>query len=166
MSSSSRAARFAGVFLALAVVPALSACTGFTPVYSDAGLGAHTVAVKYATPSTRLEQVIYQDLALKLGESRGDVPTVTVTATATSPSTDTSSATTTVASRQTTVTAIVSVVAVDGRVIFQGSRSVTEEFVNGGQVFSNQQALKEAQERGAKSLAETIRLQVLSALSK
>ena len=166
MSSSSYAARYAGVFLVVAVVPALSACTGFTPIYSEAGLGAHSVAVKYATPSSRLEQLIYQDLALKLGRSGGDVPTVTVTATATSPTTDTSSAATTVASRQTTVTALVRVVGADGRVIFEGSRSVTEEFGNGGQVFSNQQALKEAQVRAAKSLTETIRLQVLAALSK
>ena len=166
MSSSSYAARYAGVFLVVAVVPALSACTGFTPIYSEAGLGAHSVAVKYATPSSRLEQLIYQDLALKLGRSGGDVPTVTVTATATSPTTDTSSAATTVASRQTTVTALVRVVGADGRVIFEGSRSVTEEFGNGGQVFSNQQALKEAQVRAEKSLTETIRLQVLAALSK
>ena len=166
MSLSSRVARIGGIVAVLALLPALSACTAFTPIYGENGLGAQRVQVKYGSPSNRLEQVIYQDLALKLGKASGDVPTVLVTATATVPTTDTSTAPLTVAAGQTTVTAIVSVIGADGQAIFQGSRSVTEEFVNGGQAFANQEAVKEAGERGAKALAETIRLQVLSALSK
>jgi hypothetical protein len=118
-------------------------------------------------PNNRLEQVIYQDLALKLGKSTAEhVPTVLITASASVPTTDTTTSTLSVSDRQTTVTAIVSVIDADGRPLFQGSRSVTQDFVNGGQAFANQEAVKEAGERGAKFLAETIRLQVIAALNK
>jgi len=148
------------------VAPLLSACTGFTPVYGENGLGNQQVAVKYASPSNRLEQVIYQDLALKLGKSAGDVPTVTISASATLPTTDTTTATLSVASGQVTVRVFVSVIDPSGKVIVQSNRSVVENFVKGGQAFSNQEAANEASERGARELAESIRLQILGALVK
>jgi hypothetical protein len=167
MSSSSRVLRFAAIVAVLALAPALSACTGFTPVYGDNGLGNQRVDVRYGHPHTRLEQIVYQDLALKLGKSDSpDAPMVTVGVTAVLPVTDTTTVTTTVAASQVTVTAIVSVVGADGKSLFQGSRSVVEDFVKGNQAFANQQAAKGAAERGARELSETIRLQVIAALLK
>jgi hypothetical protein len=158
--------RLGAVVAGLALAPVLSACAGFTPVYGENGLGSQRVDVKYASPSNRLEQVIYQDLALKLGKSTGDVPVVTISAAATLPTTDTSTATLNVAAGQVTVRAFVSVVGPDGKMIVQNNRSVVENFVNGGQAFSNQEAANEASERGAKELAESIRLEILGALVK
>lgn len=167
MWSSSRLVRAGAVVAALALSPALAACVGFAPVYSDAGLGSQQVALSYDTPTNRLEQVIYRDLALKLGKSAGvDAPRVHITATASLPTTDTTTSTLTVAQSQTTVVATVNLVDASGKPLFHGTRSVTENFVNGGQAFSNQQAAKDAAERGAKELAETIRLQIIAALLK
>ena len=167
MSLSSRVLKSATVIVALALAPALSACAGFTPVYGDNGLGNQRVDVRYGHPNTRLEQIVYQDLALKLGKSDApDAPMVTVGVTAVLPVTDTTTVTTTVAASQVTVNAIVSVVSADGKPLFQGSRSVVEDFVKGNQAFANQQAAKDAAERGARELSETIRLQVIAALLK
>jgi hypothetical protein len=168
MSLSSRVLRSGAIVAVLAVAPVLSACTGFTPVYGDNGLGNQRVEVAYGQPHTRLEQIVYQDLALKLGKSTATsgVPRVNVGVTAVLPVTDTTTATTTVAASQVTVTAIVTVIGADGAPLFQGSRSVVEDFVKGGQAFSNQQAAKDAAERGARELSETIRLQVIAALLK
>ena len=65
MSSFSRAISFA--LMAVTLTLPLAACTGIRPVYSDAGLGAQRVHVVYAAPNNRLEQIIYNDLALRLG---------------------------------------------------------------------------------------------------
>ena len=168
MSSSSRVLSIALVVAVLALAPALSACTGFTPVYGENGLGNQRVEVAYGHPSNRLEQIVYQDLALKLGKAEDGpgVPRVNIAVTAQLPVTDTTTATTTVAASQVTVTAIVSVVGAEGAALFQGSRSIVEDFVKGGQAFSNQQAAKDAAERGARELSETIRLQIIAALIK
>ena len=167
MWSSNRVLRASALAALLALAPALSACTGFTPVYGENGLGNHRVEVSYGRPSNRLEQIVYQDLALKLGKSDApDAPMVTVGVTAVLPVTDTTTVTTTVAASQVTVNAIVSVVSADGKPLFQGSRSVVEDFVKGNQAFANQQAAKDAAERGARELSETIRLQVIAALLK
>ena len=164
MWSSNRVLRASAFVVGLSLLPLLSACAGFTPVYGENGLGNQRVDVKYAEPHTRLEQIVYQDLALKLGKSEGDVPEVSIVVDAVLPVSDTTTATTTVAASQVTVTAKVHVTAADGSLLFSGNRSVVEDFVKGGQAFSNQQAAKDAAERGARELAETIRLQIIAAL--
>lgn len=77
---SSEARQLRGLAWAVALVGALAlgGCTGLRPVYGDAGLTAQQVELRYATPTSRLEQVISRELALRLGKSDGDVPVVKV----------------------------------------------------------------------------------------
>ena len=165
MSSSSRVMRVALVAAALLAAPVLSACAGFTPVYGENGLGNQRVDVRYARPGNRLEQIVYQDLALKLGKSESpDAPLVNVTVSAVLPVTDTTTVTTTVSASQVTVNARLTVVGADGKPLFHAEPSVVEDFVRGNQAFANQQAAKDAAERGARELSETMRLQIIAAL--
>lgn len=66
MSSSSRTLR--AVAIAVALMLPLAGCTGFMPVGGERGLGTERVEVSYGKPGSRLDQIIYQDLALRLGE--------------------------------------------------------------------------------------------------
>lgn len=164
MSSSSRPIRIAAVLLALAVVPALAACSGFRPVYGDATLsGQQEVAVSYASPKNRLEQIIYQDLALRLGTSSGAVPVVAVSVTQGSSSLASAAAGST--PREMRVTAKIVVTAPDGKVLLSKSRSQTADYTTGPQELANQQAATDAAERAAKLLADTLRLEILAALA-
>ena len=166
MWSSSRVVQVGALLLTLAIAPALSACTGFTPVYGDNGLGAQRLEVKYGTPGNRLEQIIYQDLALKLGKAAGHVPTVSVSVSQAARDLATNTVVNPVVQMQMTVTAAISVVDADGKVLFQGSRSASADYTTNAQAFASQEAASEAAERAAKALADTVRLQVIAALAK
>ena len=65
-SSAIRPIVAAGILLGAAT--ALGACS-FTPVYSGATASQGTLELAYAKPATRLEQIVYQELALRLGSS-------------------------------------------------------------------------------------------------
>jgi hypothetical protein len=169
MWSSSRVARIGLVLAALAFGPVLSACSGFVPVYSDAGLGPQRISVTYGKAGNRLEQIIYQDLALKLGkapEGAQHVPQVLVSASSSVRQLTSQTIANPRTAYQAVVNAIVSVIDDDGKVLGQASRSTTADFTYGPQAFANSEAANEAAERGAKALADTIRLQVLAALAK
>jgi LPS-assembly lipoprotein len=129
---------------------ALSGCTGLRPVYGDAGLTAQRVDVQYAKPNSRLEQVIYQELALKLGKSSGSVPTVSVAVSQGSRDLTNNIVTRPHDQREMIVTAQITVTSPDGEVLFSGARS---------------QAAEDAALRAARLLADTVRLQVLAALA-
>ena len=164
MSSFSRAA--ASALLAVVLLAPLAACTGIRPVYSDAGLGAKRVHVVYAAPNNRLEQIIYNDLALKLGKGGGNAPTVSVTASSGTAGLSNTTVSTPVNARQVTVTARLTVTAPDGTVLFSGTRSQTADLTNSAQSLANQQATESAQRQAALLLADTLRLEILGALSK
>lgn len=169
MWSSSRVARIGAVLLTLAIAPALAACTGLTPVYGDHGVGTERLHVKYGKASNRLEQIIYQELALRLGtaaDGETNVPTVYVSASSGIRQLTSQTITNPRPPYQAVVNAIVSVVGPNGNVLTQASRSTTADFTYGPQAFANSEAANEASERGAKALADTIRLQVLGALAK
>ena len=55
--------------LVLAGASTLAACSGLSPVYSERGIGVERHAFRYDKPATRLDQIIYQELVLKLGRS-------------------------------------------------------------------------------------------------
>lgn len=153
------------VALSLAMPLALGACSGLRPLYGDGGVGNERVDVHYAAPKTRLDQIVYQDLALKLGKSPGG-PLVTVT-TSQAPRPLTSQ-TKVVANQpyQVVVTAVITVIAEDGRMLFSGTRSQSADYTQGPQVLANQQAAQNAAENAAHLLADTIRLAILGALAK
>jgi hypothetical protein len=171
MWSSSRALRSLGLAAALAVAPALAACSGFTPVYGDHGLGQHQVALLYGAPSNRLEQIIYEDLSLRLGKATGAAPTLTVTVqqsthALTSNSLGSAPLYVPVEQQEAVVTAAIRLVDVNGKVLFSGSRSAASDYTINPQVFASDEAADNASRNAAHSLADIIRLTVLGALAK
>ncbi len=164
MLSFSRAASSA--LLAVALLVPLAACTGIRPVYSDAGLGTQRVKVSYAQPNNRLEQIIYQDLALHLGEADGKGPIVTVAASSGSAGLTNNTVSSPVNARQVTVSANLTVTAPDGTVLFSGVRSQTADLTHSAQTLANQQATSTAERQAALLLADTLRLQIIAALAK
>lgn len=150
----------------LAAPVALAGCTGLTPIYGANGLGSERVEIRYGAPNSRTEQIIYQDLALRLGKADGDVPLVTIATSqrATSLTNDTVNAPS--SQRQMIVTASISVTSADGRSLFSGSRSATADFTTAAQPLASQQATDDAAARAAHLLADTIRLEILAALMK
>lgn len=158
-----RNALVALVFLAPAA--ALSGCTGFTPVYGENGLGAERVELSYAAPNSRLEQVIYQALALRLGKSSDpDAPRVSISAS--NAARALTSDIVTVPNRQLemVVTAAVTLTDKTGKVLFSGIRKASASYTSGAQLLANQAAETDATERAGKTVAETIRLTLLGAL--
>jgi hypothetical protein len=163
MSSLSRA--IGAGLLAVVLVGPLAACTGLRPVYSDAGLGAQRVDVAYAAPGNRLERLIYQDLALRLGKAEGAVPLVRISASSSSRALTSDIVASPLNQRQVTVSATLTVTAPDGTVLFSGTRSQTADLTHGAQVLANEQATATAERQAAELLADTLRLEIIAALS-
>jgi hypothetical protein len=152
--------------LAVALLAPLAACTGLRPVYGDSAFGAKRIDVVYAAPNNRLEQIIYQDLALRLGKGQGGGPTVAISAWASYPDLTNNSVSSPVNARQAIVYAQLTVTAADGTVKFSGQRSQSADFTRDGQALSNRQAEDSAARQAALLLADTLRLQIIAALSK
>jgi hypothetical protein len=164
MSSLNRA--LGAALLAVALVAPLAACTGLRPVYSDAGIGAKRADVAYAAPGNRLEQIIYQDLALRLGKSQGAVPTVKIAAWSGASGLNNDLVPSPVNQRQVTVWASVTVTAPDGTILLSATRSQSADVTHGAQVLANQQANESGERQAALLLADTLRLEILAALAK
>ena len=169
MWSSSSMLRAAAVATALALLPALGACSGLTPVYGTNQFTTGRIELAMSPPTNRIEQLIYQDLALHFTRAKGPgVPKLTVSASAAGVQlTDTQNLVAT-AQRpdQMTVTAAITLVDDKGETLFSGSRSQSADYNSGSQVLANNQAANDAQTRAAHLLADTIRLSVLGALGK
>jgi hypothetical protein len=160
-----RIVRLAPLLVALAAPLALAACSSFTPVYGENGINAQRVEIAYAPPSNRLEQIIYQDLALKLGKTSGDgVPRLVVAASQSMRFLTDAPAAQPGMPQRVTVAANVTLYGADGDVLFSGQRSAAADFTYTPQALAAQQAEADAAQRAARTLADTIRLQVLSVL--
>lgn len=171
MWSSSRTVRAAGVAIALAVLPALGACSSFTPVYGTNQFTTGRIELAMSPPNNRVEQIIYQDLALhftRVTEADAKVPKLTVSAGGGGAQlTDTQNVVNTAQRPDVmTVTASITLVDAKGKVLFSGSRSESADYNSGPQVLANNQAANDAQMRAAHLVADSIRLSVLGALSK
>ena len=147
----------------------LGACS-FQPVYSGALAENPQLQLAYAAPKTRLEQIVYQELALRLGSSTSDtaplakvsvsvglggIGGLTATGNPNSPSRATATATLTITQRDGSATPPLVI-----------TRVAIAQYSTNGQVFANNTAATEAGERAAKSAAESLRLAVLAALSR
>ncbi len=167
---SSSGARTGLIALALATAVSLGACSGFRPVYGPGGVTQQQVALIYAAPTSRVEQVIYEDLALKLGKATSNAPTLKITAQSFSRDTTVQSTTAAAAlpnlQMEMEVTADIKLTDVNGRVIFSGMRSATADYTTNSQGLANDAASADAIKRAADALADTIRLTILGALSK
>ena len=147
----------------------LGACS-FQPVYSGTLASQPLLNLAYAKPTTRLEQIVYQELALRLGSSTSDtaplakvsvsvglggIGGLTATGNPNSPSRATATATLTITQRDGSTTQPLVI-----------TRVAIAQYSTNGQVFANNTAATEAGERAAKSAAESLRLAVLAALSR
>ncbi len=167
MWSSSPRLRAGAIVLALLSAPVLAACSGLTPVYGPGGVTAQQVALLYAKPGNRIEQLIYQDLALKLGKASGSAPLLTVSAQSFARDLTSTDATTVPAEqKELEVSANVKLTDVNGRTLFSGMRSATADYTTDAQGLASDAAVADATKRAALALADTIRLTVLGALAK
>lgn len=164
MSSSSLLRR--GLLAVILAAPlALSACTGLRPVYGETGVIRERLALSYARPGNRLEQIVIQDLILRLGNSTApDVPEIRIAAGAGTRDLTRTSTVKPQAQREAVVT--VSFTILDGGlVIAQGTRKASAGYATSGQVIADEAAYKDATERAAHAASESIRLSILGALA-
>ncbi|MHB1109462.1 MAG: hypothetical protein ACYCZU_03960 [Devosia sp.] len=142
----------------------LAGCT-FTPVYGDYGVTQQRLEVAYSKPGSRLDQIIIQDLSLKLGKSDDpNAPLITISSDAAS-RTLTRTGTTKPATQQEVTVNVSYTVAASGRVVTFGSRSASAVWTTRGQVFADEAAYRDAEERAARAASETVRLSILAALA-
>ena len=167
MSSSRPARRLAIAGLILAMAGALTGCASFRPVYSGTLASQPELNLVYAKPNSRLEQVVYQELALRLGESDGPTAARASVFVAASPSDLSMSATVNPAKPlEVVVTAVLTITPSDGSEAIRITRRATANYTRSGQVLADRAAAAEAAERAAKSAAESLRLAVLADLSR
>jgi hypothetical protein len=160
--------RIAATLLALGLAPVLSACSGLTPVYGPQGVAAQQMALAYAKPAGRLEQIIYEDLALKLGRADGAAPTLSVSAQSISRNltSDTLAPNVPTSQKQVMVSAAIKLTDVNGKLLFSGMRSATADYTTNSQGLASDRAAADASIRAAHALADIIRLTILGTLAK
>ena len=153
----------------------LSGCS-FSPVYGGNGsFGRGALADQpllnfaYAKPNSRLEQVIYQELALRLGESTAQTaPLVQVSVG--SIAGDVLLAVTPDPRKPVEVTIIASMTITardgSGKAEVSITRRATASYTRVDQILADNAAASEAQERAAKAAAESLRLAVLANASR
>ncbi|WP_287383501.1 LPS assembly lipoprotein LptE [Ralstonia sp.] len=152
---------------ALTATTALAACSGMTPVYGERGIGVERHAFRYDKPASRLDQIIYQELVLKLGRSTDpSVPLVRITTTSSVRGLTKTNVANPAAQKEAVVTARIELVDADGNIAYTATRSAAASFTTDRyQALAETEAEKEARERAARELAETVRLTLLGALA-
>ena len=165
LSSSMRSIALAAILLGGAT--ALGACS-FTPVYSSTLTGRQMLDLAYAKPTTRLEQIIYQELALRFGTSESaTAPLVMATVATTTTAIGLSATANPNKPYRATVTATLVVTPRDGSgKPLSLTRQASAEYTTSGQVLADTAAATDAQERAAKAAAESLRLALLASLSR
>jgi len=156
----------AGLVLGLAT--ALGACS-FTPVYSGASASLAMPNLAYAKPASRLEQIVYQDLALHFGRSEAaTAPLAMVTVSSSSAAIGLSKTTNPNKPHRVTVTATLTMTSRDGSgaAPVAITRQATAEYTTSGQVLADTAAKDDAAERAARGAAESLRLALLAAQSR
>ncbi|MBU1307703.1 MAG: hypothetical protein KKF33_19545 [Alphaproteobacteria bacterium] len=165
-SKSLRAPLLTGLMLATGAI--LGACS-FSPVYSGTLASQPSLNLAYAKPKTRLEQVVYQELSLRLGESTSEMaPLASVTVSNSASDVMVTATADPAKAVRMVVTAVLTIAPRDGTdakpMVF--SRTATAQYTRNGQVLADNAAADEASERAARSAAESLRLAVLASLSR
>lgn len=143
---------------------ALAGCT-FAPVYGEHGVAKGRLEVAYSKPASRMDQIIIQDLAVRLGKSDSpDAPLVSISASSSTRVLTHTNTTKPVTQYETTVTVAYTVTAND-KVVTLGNRSATAAWTTRGQVLADEEARKDAEQRAARAAGETVRLAILGALA-
>lgn len=146
----------------------LGACS-FQPVYSGALAENPHLQLAYAAPKTRLEQIVYQELAFRLGKTTSPTaPLISVTVSASDSEPYLSDTKNPNKPREMTVSATLTITPRDGvdSKPITITRTAKAQHTRSGQVLADDQSIIEAQERAARSVAESLRLAVLAALAK
>lgn len=147
----------------------LSACS-FAPVYGDRAVANVQHRLAYASPNSRLEQVIYQELRLKLGNATAfDAPTVTISVKSSSRKVGLSDTALPTTTREAVLEASIEMAgptADEPEILFKGTRSAAASYTTNGQILADRQALQNAEERAAKQLADIVRLTLIGVLAK
>jgi LPS-assembly lipoprotein len=157
------------VFIALSLLSAsaLAGCTGLTPVYGERGTGVERHPLNYAKPNSRAEQIIYQELVLRFGRaSDASSPTVRIATSSYGRDLTRSNVVRPTDQKEMVVTAQIELVGADGSIILSTSRSAAALYTTDSQALAASEAEREATERAARALAETVRLTLLSALAQ
>ncbi|HEY4199396.1 MAG TPA: hypothetical protein VGM83_02450 [Devosiaceae bacterium] len=146
-------------------VLALAGCT-LTPVYSEANTEGK-FAVRFAPPADRLQQLVYQDLALRFPGTAGpDAPTVHITVRPRAHLLARTATDNPLQSLEVGVTGTIKIIAADGKTVLPStSRTASAGYEVSGQVFADTEARTEATERATHELAESLRLAMLAALA-
>lgn len=167
LSKALRPIALAGFMLGTAI--ALGACS-FAPVYSSGALASQPLLnLAFAKPNTRLEQVVYQELSLRFGQSEAPTAPLAQVSVNTSAIDSVLSRTANPAKpMEVTATANLTITYRDGsgKSPIQLTRFATASYSRSGQVLADKEAEREAHERAAKAAAESLRLGLLAALSR
>lgn len=152
--------------LLLAGAASLSACT-FSPVHSTRALAPAEIRLAYAEPTTRLEQIVYQELRLRVGESRApDARLASVSLTTSNVARTMSASANPNAPRALSVTARLTVAAPDGGPSTVITRTATADYTTNPQALASQEARIDAEERAARAVAESLRLALLAGVAQ
>ena len=169
-----RSSSAAGLARAMAVaglacaVTTLGACS-FSPVYSGTLASQPMLNLAFAKPTTRLEQVVYQELALRFGSSNAPTaPLATVSVSSAAGGIGLSATTNPNKLYRAVVTATLTIARRDGTDAkpLSFTRQAAAEYTTSGQVLADTAAANEAAERAAKAVAESLRLAMLASLSR
>lgn len=162
---------------------ALGGCT-FSPVYGDgAALNVSQLRISYAEPASRLEQIVYQDLAFRLGRGGGiGDPEIGVGISSSTRRVGRSSTASPLTTYEVVVTGTATVsektgetTLAKGEIVldpkakafkpFSITRTASAQYETSDQRLANQEATRDASERAAHALAESLRLALLAELS-
>src|SRR5690606_14343127 len=118
----------------------LGACS-FTPVYSGALASQPMLSLAYAKPASRLEQIIYSELALRFGSSEAETARLAmVTASVSAAAIGMSKTANPSKLTRVTVTATLNISDRDGADKISFTRRATADYTTSGQVLANQAA--------------------------
>lgn len=162
---SRKALRAGLIALGLALPLALAGCSGVRPLYGEGGITRAEVEFYYAKPTSRLEQIIIQDLSLRLGRTENPgAPTIRISASAASRALTRTNVVKPATQHEVTVTATYTIEA-GGEVMASGTRRASASYSVNTQVLADTEAYDDAVARAGHAVADTIRLAILGQLS-
>ncbi|GHA23467.1 hypothetical protein GCM10007989_18690 [Devosia pacifica] len=147
------------VFLAL-LGPGLAACT-MSPIYGAAER-TDVLNLQFAEPNTRLEQIVYQQLALRMGTDAEGAPLARVTITSEIAGATLSDSVNPNVPYRVTLEGTMTIETGDGTIAKQITRVASADFTGNDQALASQEGRIDAEERAARELAEALRLALLA----
>jgi hypothetical protein len=160
-------ARILSSLVIVIAAAAVSACS-FTPVYGTRQEDM-SLAFDFAAPKNRIDQVIYEELVFRLQSTKApNSPSLTITSsvsTAAPMMTSARPGAQNIVRYETKVTATATV-RYGGDELFTVTRFATAQHTGESQVLADDAARIEAEERAAKSVAESLRLAILAQYPK